>query len=338
MGRVLRLKEVHLVDLLHGRVFVGDEGQQGDRHGAEEVRQAEIGFARAFAERDKLELRIGVCTGEVILAVCMTEPHAGTDVANYRTNADIVGDKLVLNGVKTLISRAKEATWFVVFTRVNGTPGREGMPFRYRVCREREGNTRQFYCIYHGWSYNTDGSIKGIPGDDAYPPGFDKQGKGLVPAPGESPDGPDRIRADVRGSGQCGDRRRAVARRGGPMTYCVGLKLNRGLVFMSDTRTNAGIDQALYRIDSKDLPTTSTGDYAPTLDAEGKVLFESGTIAEGEVELVVVTKFVPASDVRILAELGVNGQRFLPLLRTNQHPRASSASSKASGRSDTTSP
>lgn len=26
------------------------------------------------------------------------------------------------------------------------------------------------------------------------------------------------------------------------MTYCVGLKLNRGLVFMSDTRTNAGVD------------------------------------------------------------------------------------------------
>ncbi|MDO6797135.1 proteasome-type protease [Shimia thalassica] len=26
------------------------------------------------------------------------------------------------------------------------------------------------------------------------------------------------------------------------MTYCVGLKLNHGLVFMSDTRTNAGVD------------------------------------------------------------------------------------------------
>src|SRR5262249_7936306 len=27
----------------------------------------------------------GVVTGDVILAICMTEPHAGTDVANYRT-------------------------------------------------------------------------------------------------------------------------------------------------------------------------------------------------------------------------------------------------------------
>ncbi len=68
-----------------------------------------------------------VCTGECILAVCMTEPHAGTDVANYRTNATIDGDKVRLNGVKTLISRVDEAGMFVVFSRINGQPGREGI-------------------------------------------------------------------------------------------------------------------------------------------------------------------------------------------------------------------
>ena len=32
------------------------------------------------------------------------------------------------------------------------------------------------------------------------------------------------------------------------MTYCVGLRLNRGLVFMSDTRTNSGVDNvSVYR-------------------------------------------------------------------------------------------
>ena len=69
----------------------------------------------------------GVVTGEVILAICMTEPHAGTDVANYRTNTEVRGDKVVLNGVKTLISRADEAHCFIVFTRVDGVPGREGI-------------------------------------------------------------------------------------------------------------------------------------------------------------------------------------------------------------------
>jgi alkylation response protein AidB-like acyl-CoA dehydrogenase len=68
-----------------------------------------------------------VCTGDCILAVCMTEPHAGTDVANYRTNTVVHENHLVLNGTKTLISRAPEAGMFVVFTRVNGQPGREGI-------------------------------------------------------------------------------------------------------------------------------------------------------------------------------------------------------------------
>ncbi|HET6609122.1 MAG TPA: acyl-CoA dehydrogenase family protein [Rhodopila sp.] len=68
-----------------------------------------------------------VVSGDCILAVCMTEPHAGTDVANFRTNARIVGDRVVLKGTKTLISRAREAGMFVIFTRVDGKPGREGI-------------------------------------------------------------------------------------------------------------------------------------------------------------------------------------------------------------------
>jgi alkylation response protein AidB-like acyl-CoA dehydrogenase len=57
----------------------------------------------------------------------MTEPHAGTDVANYRTNAIIRGERVILNGTKTLISRAREAGMFVIFTRIDGKPGREGI-------------------------------------------------------------------------------------------------------------------------------------------------------------------------------------------------------------------
>ena len=68
-----------------------------------------------------------VASGDCILAVCMTEPHAGTDVAAYRTNTDIKGDRLVLNGTKTLISRAGEAGMFVIFSRIDRRPGREGI-------------------------------------------------------------------------------------------------------------------------------------------------------------------------------------------------------------------
>lgn len=75
----------------------------------------------------KRRLLPGVCSGEMVLAVCMTEPHAGTDVANYRTNVTVTGNRLVLKGTKTLISRVDEAGTFVVFTRINQQPGREGI-------------------------------------------------------------------------------------------------------------------------------------------------------------------------------------------------------------------
>jgi alkylation response protein AidB-like acyl-CoA dehydrogenase len=97
-------------------------------------------------EHIKRALLPKVCTGEALLAVCMTEPHAGTDVANYRTNADVVGNKVVLNGVKTLISRVDEAQAFVVFTRINKKPGREGIG-----CVLIERGTKGFSCTarYH---------------------------------------------------------------------------------------------------------------------------------------------------------------------------------------------
>jgi len=68
-----------------------------------------------------------VATGEAILAICMTEPNAGTDVPSYTTNTDIKSDKVVVNGVKTLISRADIAEMLVVFTRVNKVPGAKGI-------------------------------------------------------------------------------------------------------------------------------------------------------------------------------------------------------------------
>ena len=78
-------------------------------------------------EAVKQRILPAVCRGECLLAICMTEPDAGTDVANYKTNVDRLGNGLRLNGTKTLISRAEEAGMFVVFTRVDRRPGREGI-------------------------------------------------------------------------------------------------------------------------------------------------------------------------------------------------------------------
>ena len=115
LDTALVLEEIAKVCYVTGMAVLGEVGVQTK-------------IIDAFAP-DSIKRRLlpGVCKGEVILAVCMTEPHAGTDVANYRTNCDVKGDRLVLNGVKTLISRVDEAQGFVVFSRINKAPGRGGI-------------------------------------------------------------------------------------------------------------------------------------------------------------------------------------------------------------------
>jgi len=58
-------------------------------------------------------------TGEHILAVAMTEPGAGSDVAGIRTKAEDKGDHYLLNGSKTYISNGILADLVVVAARTD---------------------------------------------------------------------------------------------------------------------------------------------------------------------------------------------------------------------------
>jgi phenylpropionate dioxygenase-like ring-hydroxylating dioxygenase large terminal subunit len=51
------------------------------------------------------------------------------------------------------------------------------------VCREGSGNARVFTCFYHAWSFNAEGTLVGLPGEDAYSAAFDKKQMGLKPVP-----------------------------------------------------------------------------------------------------------------------------------------------------------
>lgn len=127
LDTALILEEIAKVDYVTAMAVLGEAG----------VQTRVIARYAPASIRDRILPK--VVSGDCILAVCMTEPHAGTDVANYRTNARIVGDRVILKGTKTLISRAPEAGMFVVFTRVEGRPGREGIG-----CVLLEPDTRGF--------------------------------------------------------------------------------------------------------------------------------------------------------------------------------------------------
>jgi alkylation response protein AidB-like acyl-CoA dehydrogenase len=69
----------------------------------------------------------GCVTGELITAIAMTEPGAGSDLQGIRTTAVDKGDHYVLNGSKTFISNGINADLVIVVARTNPDAGHQGI-------------------------------------------------------------------------------------------------------------------------------------------------------------------------------------------------------------------
>src|SRR3954454_2435728 len=61
----------------------------------------------------------GLCSGELITAIAMTEPSGGSDLAALRTTAVKDGDDYVINGSKTFITNGTQADLVIVATRTS---------------------------------------------------------------------------------------------------------------------------------------------------------------------------------------------------------------------------
>lgn len=68
-----------------------------------------------------------VARGEAIAAFALSEPDAGSDVANLQCGAHVEGDHVVLQGEKTWISNGGIADFYVVFCRTGEAPGPRGI-------------------------------------------------------------------------------------------------------------------------------------------------------------------------------------------------------------------
>jgi alkylation response protein AidB-like acyl-CoA dehydrogenase len=68
-----------------------------------------------------------VARGEAIAAFALSEPDAGSDVANLHCGAHVEGEHAVLNGEKTWISNGGIADFYVVFCRTGEAPGPRGI-------------------------------------------------------------------------------------------------------------------------------------------------------------------------------------------------------------------
>ena len=68
----------------------------------------------------------GIASGETIVAIAMTEPGAGSDLAGIRTSAVRDGDDWIVNGSKTFISSGINSDLIVVVCRTDPDAGHKG--------------------------------------------------------------------------------------------------------------------------------------------------------------------------------------------------------------------
>lgn len=71
---------------------------------------------------EELKQRVApkVLSGEKLIALCVTEPSGGSDVANIRTKATRKGDAYIVNGEKTFITTGCRADYLTVAVRTGG--------------------------------------------------------------------------------------------------------------------------------------------------------------------------------------------------------------------------
>lgn len=98
----------------------------------ENMRHGDVGFyinlhndlvapyiAKLGNEEQKARWMPGIVSGEKILAVAMTEPSTGSDLAGMKTRAEDKGDHWLLNGAKTYISNGILGDLIVVAARTD---------------------------------------------------------------------------------------------------------------------------------------------------------------------------------------------------------------------------
>lgn len=84
-------------------------------------------FLAYTTEEQKRRWLPGMCTGELITAIAMTEPNTGSDLAAIRTTAIRDGDTYLLNGEKTFITNGILSDVVVVVAKTNPSMRHKGI-------------------------------------------------------------------------------------------------------------------------------------------------------------------------------------------------------------------
>ncbi|MCA1395962.1 acyl-CoA dehydrogenase family protein [Bradyrhizobium sp. BRP56] len=85
-------------------------------------------YFKRFGTEEQRDRFLPKCvSGETILAIAMTEPGAGSDLAGMRTTAEDKGDHFLLNGSKTYISNGINSDVVIVAAKLTGAEKKHAM-------------------------------------------------------------------------------------------------------------------------------------------------------------------------------------------------------------------
>lgn len=95
------------------------------------VLESSVGPIRAIdlfaSEELRQRLIPRVCRGELMVAVAMSEPSAGSALTDLKTRAEQHGDEVVLNGSKRWCTGGGHAEGYLVYCRMSDAPGAQGI-------------------------------------------------------------------------------------------------------------------------------------------------------------------------------------------------------------------
>ncbi len=83
-------------------------------------------FERLGSPEQKAKYLPGMISGDIITAIAMTEPGAGSDLQGVRTTAIADGNHLVINGSKTYITNGQNADVVIVVAKTDPAAGAKG--------------------------------------------------------------------------------------------------------------------------------------------------------------------------------------------------------------------
>jgi len=92
-------------------------------------------------EQQRAKYLPGLCSGEQIGALAMSEPNAGSDVVSMKLKAEKKGDHYVLNGSKMWITNGPDAHTYVIYAKTDITAGPRGIT-AFIVERDSAGFSR----------------------------------------------------------------------------------------------------------------------------------------------------------------------------------------------------